>query len=303
MLWACRPVQIPWIPRDSFVDPGLAGALRACALVTNRPLRGDVARILFAQLATLLLLLFGGGRLAWAQPRPDAGVPVVSDAGAPPPRADTLADGGAPQATSPDAGAAGPVPGVDAPVINIPQSEAEKAEGQPISRIDISGNRRVAKDDIVSYLREKPGNGFKVDNLASDVRALWDSGFFDDVEVDMTREDRGVILRFLVRERPNIKSIEFDGNSEIENDKLHEAIEVKANTILSVPAVRRSVQKIKDAYAEKGYFLADVDEHRRAAARQRGHRQVQDHRAPPVTVRRITLRRQLAASPTTISAR
>ena len=57
----------------------------------------------------------------------------------------------------------------------------------------------------MSYLREKAGHPFKVDNLASDVRALWDSGFFDDIEVDMTRGDRGVILRFLVRERPNIK--------------------------------------------------------------------------------------------------
>ena len=40
---------------------------------------------------------------------------------------------------------------------------------------------------------------------------------------------------------------------------MNEVVEVKPNTILSVPAVRRSVQKIKDAYGEKGYFLADVE--------------------------------------------
>jgi outer membrane protein insertion porin family len=208
---------------------------------------------------------------------------AAGDAGAEPAVAD--ADGGSGQAPGTPGTAGTQAAG---PTINIPASEAEKAEGQPISRIDISGNRRVAKDDIVSYLREKPGNGFKVDNLASDVRALWDSGFFDDIEVDMTREDRGVILRFLVRERPNIKSIEFDGNSEIENDKLLEAIEVKANTILSVPAVRRSVQKIKDAYAEKGYFLADVDS---SVEPQRDNEvivkfKITEH--SPVTVRRIT---------------
>ena len=213
---------------------------------------------------------------AGARPRPNA-----SDAGLAPAKTDPAgdADAGAPQA--PSTQAAGPT-------INIPPSEAEKAEGQPILRIDISGNRRVAKDDIVSYLRQKPGNLFKVDNLASDVRALWDSGFFDDVEVDMTREDRGVILRFLVRERPNIKAIEFEGNSEIENDKLLEAIELKPNTILSVPAVRRSVQKIKDAYAEKGYFLADVES---TVDPQRDNEvvikfKITEH--SPVTVRRIT---------------
>jgi outer membrane protein insertion porin family len=222
-----------------------------------------------------------------ARPLGDAGAPAAPGApgGAddlmPSEPSDSVGDGGAPRPQAPPTQAAGPT-------INIPPSEAEKAEGTPILRIDISGNRRVAKEDIITYLREKPGHLFKVDNLASDVRSLWDSGFFDDVEVDMTRDDRGLILRFLVRERPNIKAVEFEGNSEIENDKLQEAIEIKANTILSVPAVRRSVQKIKDAYAEKGYFLADVDS---LVVPQRDNEvvvkfKIAEHQ--PVTVRRIT---------------
>ena len=199
---------------------------------------------------------------------PTAAPPATPTRGAEP----AEADGGPTQGT-PGTQAAGPV-------INIPQTEAEKAEGQPILRIDISGNRRVAKDDIVSYLREKPGNGFKIDNLASDVRELWDSGFFDDVEVDLTRERsrRHPAL-------PRARAAEHQGDRvrRQQRDRERQAprrrIEVKANTILSVPAVRRSVQKISDKYAEKGYFLAEVDEHGRAAARQRGDRQVQDHRA------------------------
>lgn len=247
-------------------------------------------------LIALFFLLAGLSRVAYAQgldggaganPGADAGAAArpAGDAGGAAPVA-TDGDGGAPAG---DGGAPNQLPPQAAgPTINIPQSESEKAEGQPISRIEISGNRRVAKEDIVSYLREKSGHLFKVENLASDVRALWDSGFFDDVEVDMTREDRGVILRFLVRERPNIKAIDFEGNSEIENDKLQEAIEIKANTILSVPAVRRSVQKIKDAYAEKGYFLADVES---AVEPQRDNEvivrfKITEH--SPVTVRRIT---------------
>ena len=252
-----------------------------------------VANGMFAlAILAILAILAGFPRVANAQGIADAG--TAADASAPakptPAGQPADADGGAPATPTAPTAADQRAPGTQAagPVINIPQSEAEKAEGQPISRIDISGNRRVAKDDIVSYLREKPGNGFRVDNLASDVRALWDSGFFDDVEVDMTREDRGVILRFLVRERPNIKTVEFEGNSEIENDKLQEAIEVKANTILSVPAVRRSVQKIKDAYAEKGYFLADVES---SVEPQRDNEviikfKITEH--SPVTVRRIS---------------
>ncbi len=238
----------------------------------------------------------GGGDAGRAATPPNNGPrPTAGDGGAPRPQGDAgppgppqeSADGGAGPGPA-DEDASAPPTQPAGPVINIPQTEAERAEGTPILRIDISGNRRVAKEDIVSYLREKNGHLFKSENLASDVRALWDSGFFDDIEVDMTRDDHGVILRFLVRERPNIKGVEFEGNSEIENDKLQEAIEVKANTILSVPAVRRSVQKIKDAYAEKGYFLADVES---AIEPQRDNEviikfKITEH--TPVTVRRIT---------------
>jgi outer membrane protein insertion porin family len=146
-----------------------------------------------------------------------------------------------------------------APTLRLPPSEVEKANGLNVIRIDVAGNRRVSSDDVLTYMRLRKGQPFRQETLANDVRALWDSGFFDDVEVDLARTDTGVILRFLVRERPSVKGIEFVGNEEIDNEKLLEAVEVKPNTSLSIPAVRRSIQKIKDAYGEKGYYLADVD--------------------------------------------
>ena len=239
-----------------------------------------------------LVVLGWPERVALAQPIDDAGVPGLGPVL--PSGPDPGADGGAPAtdggAPASDGGASAP-PGPAEPTgpqVRVTQTEAEKAEGTPIVKIDVSGNRRVARDDVISYIRLRPGAPFKTETLASDVRALWESGFFDDIEVDLTRGDRGVTLRFLVRERPNIKAVEFEGNDEIDNDKLQEAIEVKANTILSVPAVRRSVQKIKDAYAEKGYFLADVTS---SVEPQRDNEvivkfTIAEH--TPVTVRRIT---------------
>ena len=243
-----------------------------------------------------------------------AGQSVSPDAGAPSPAAPTTppsfksatdtydGDGGVapPPPPTRDGGAGGtPTSDASAPQVldtqaaqaqmpRLPPTEAEKAEGLPLTVIEISGNRRVAKEDIATYLRMKPGHLFKVDNLTNDVRALWDSGFFDDIEVDLTRNDKGVALRFLVRERPNIKEIIFDNNDEIDDEKLAEAVEIKPNTILSVPAVRRSVQKIKDAYSEKGYFLADVEY---TVEPQRDNEvivrfKIAEHQ--PVTVRRVT---------------
>jgi outer membrane protein insertion porin family len=211
-------------------------------------------RLLAVLAAVLIALLCRTARAAGgdAGAPPDAGQ-AASEPDAGPPSAAAAAPG-----ESPDGGAAPGAPAASEPTIRLPPSVAEQAEGLVISSVEIAGNRRVSREDVHSYLREKPGHLFTVQNLTADARSLWDSGFFEDVQVDLTTNDKGVVLRFLVRERPNIKDIVFEGNEEIESDKLHEAVEVKPNTVLSVPAVRRSVQKIKDAYAEKGYFLADV---------------------------------------------
>jgi outer membrane protein insertion porin family len=259
------------------------------------------ARLLAVLAAVLLALLcVRTARAADPHPRPaprgrplagaDAGAGTGTPGGSP-----ATTDGGAPAAadggTDPDAEASDAGPSGAAalePALRLPPTASEQAEGLPIASIEIVGNRRVSREDALSYLREKPGALFKVENLTGDVRALWDGGFFEDIQVDLSTNDRGVALRFIVRERPNIKDVSYEGNSEIENDKLNEAVEVKPNTILSLPAVRRSVQKIKDAYAEKGFFLADVD-YRLEAQRENEvvvKFKVTEHQ--PVTVRRVT---------------
>src|SRR5262252_6685905 len=190
-------------------------------------------------------------------------------AGQPRPRA-PAADAGTAAAPTTDAGVAAPTDAsAQAPptpateevtpnTLALPPTEAELAKGQPVVRIDVIGNRRVSRDDFLAYLRERVGQPFAPENLTRDVRELWESGFFDDIQVDLDRNDSGVTLRFIVRERPNIREITYQGNSEIEDEKLNDGIEAKVNTILSYPSLRRSVQKIRDLYAEKGYFLAEA---------------------------------------------
>jgi outer membrane protein insertion porin family len=213
----------------------------------------------------LLLRLLAAPRLAWAD---DAGAPVAGD---PPAEA---ADGGAPPpaASAPegDAGAPPPAATVAAPPapMELPETgpqlaptEAEKVRDQPIAKVVLAGNRRISSEDISGYLQQmRPGKLFTPEGLSKDVRELWDSGFFEDIEVDLNKKDDGVYLRILVRERPSIKVVEFSGNEKIDKDDLTEALsaEVKAGSILSYSALRRGVQKLRDKYAEEGYFLAEV---------------------------------------------
>ncbi|KYF69249.1 outer membrane protein assembly factor BamA [Sorangium cellulosum] len=170
-------------------------------------------------------------------------------------------------------------------------TEAELARGQPVVQVTVAGNRRVSTEDVLVYLGQtRVGRPFTPEGLARDVRELWDSGLFDDVEVDLTRRDDGVSLRVLVRERPSIKAIEFSGNNEISSEDLTEAlsVEVKPGTILSYAAIRRGVQKLRDKYAEEGYFLAEVSYEVKPERENQVTLKFTIKEHAPVTVRRIT---------------
>ncbi len=207
-------------------------------------------------------LFFGSSRVA-AQVGPGAASASASVSGSA--SSSASAAGSTSAGLAPSASASGSASGAGsaAPIVEklpeLPKSVAEESEGKTIRTIEVDGNARVAAERILDYLRLKAGSKFSPVELSHDVRELWGSGLFDDVEVDLTPNDDGTIdLRFLVRERPNVKNVVFEGNSAFDTEKLREEIEIKENTVLSTPAVRRSVQKIKDKYAEKGYFLATV---------------------------------------------
>jgi outer membrane protein insertion porin family len=143
----------------------------------------------------------------------------------------------------------------------IPPSESEQVRGQTVVKVDIVGLKRMSEEEAAAYISNvRVGKKFTPEGLAKDVHEMYDSGFFDDVEVDLQKVDQGVRLRFVVRERPSVKEITFTGNSAIETNDLTEAlsVEVKVGSILSHPAIRRGIQKLRDKYAEKGYFLAEV---------------------------------------------
>jgi outer membrane protein insertion porin family len=213
-----------------------------------------VPRVRALPFLLLFALIFAPRELlaqAGARPAPPAAAPPAA---APPAGSATPPAPPAP-ATIPEPEPEEP----DAPGVTIPPGEAEQAEGLTILSIDVAGNRRVTADDVRTYLKERVGSPFSAEALTDDVRELYASGFFDDIEVDLERRDEGVKLRLLVRERPSISKVVFEGNAQLEVDDLKEGVEVKEATVLSRPAIRRSIQKIRDLYAEKGYFLAEVE--------------------------------------------
>jgi outer membrane protein insertion porin family len=181
-----------------------------------------------------------------AQP-PAAAPEQAGSAGAGEPAADSGGDAQAPQpeAASPPE-AKGP---------NVPETICE---GKRISRIEIKGEGRVSADDIRSTIKLKDGQPCSDAEVTRDAQSLWDLGYFRDVKVSGDIAGEEILLTFEVQERPAVGEIAYVGNDALETSDIEQKVTLKAGGILSVPEVRTQVDKIRDLYAEKGYFLAKI---------------------------------------------
>ncbi len=92
------------------------------------------------------------------------------------------------------------------------------AEEFIIEDIRVEGLDRITPGTVFNYLPMQVGDKFDDSRSAEAVRALFRTGFFDDVRL----ERDGDVLVFRFKERPAIGSISFTGNEDIETDDLIE---------------------------------------------------------------------------------
>jgi outer membrane protein insertion porin family len=130
---------------------------------------------------------------------------------------------------------------------------AEQA-GVTVTAIEIRGNKRIELPAIVGRLTLKPGDPQTPENVRGQIKILYDTGFFEEVHVETELGAGGVTLIFLVREKPFITEIVFDGNTALSDDKLKEKITIKSQAFLDQLQAKESAEKIRLAYQGDGYF-------------------------------------------------
>jgi outer membrane protein insertion porin family len=131
-------------------------------------------------------------------------------------------------------------------------------EGRPIGSIKFRGNKKAEDDAIRVAIRSQVGEKLTSEQLRDDIRAVWKLGFFEDVQVEAIESGGKVDLVFVLREKPVIRKIYVSGAKEVGLDKINEVLDIKRDTIIDPSKVKRNVEKVRDLYVEKGYYLAEV---------------------------------------------
>jgi len=149
----------------------------------------------------------------------------------------------------------------------VPAStRAQQPQPRLVEDVDIIGNRRLRKDDIIYYIQTRPGDTFNPAQVERDLQALLSLGFFDKVGTRVTTEDAprgGVRVIFEVNELPIIRDIQFEGLKSVpESDVLktfrERRVGVSKESILDPVKVKNAERVLKELLAAKGHPNAVV---------------------------------------------
>jgi outer membrane protein insertion porin family len=132
------------------------------------------------------------------------------------------------------------------------------AKSDLIQGLAVEGSRRIEKDAILQRVHSKPGMRVSAKQVRDDILGIFQLGYFESVEAQEEDVPSGVRLVFIVKEKPIIQSIEFEGLEEFEADEIKTAISAKRYEVLDRHKLNQSVTKLSEMYEEKGYYLADV---------------------------------------------
>ena len=131
------------------------------------------------------------------------------------------------------------------------------AEEFVIEDIRVEGLQRITPGTVFNYLPMKVGDTFDDTRSAEAVRALFKTGFFEDVRLE---RDGGVLV-FIIKERPAIGSISLNGNKDIKSEDLIDSLKqigFAEGRIFNQSQLDKLEQELRRQYFSLGKYAVDV---------------------------------------------
>lgn len=123
--------------------------------------------------------------------------------------------------------------------------------------IRVEGAQRTEPGTVFGYLPVKVGETFTEDKAISATRALFASGFFKDVRLEVD----GDVLVVVVEERPAIATIDVTGAKEFDKDAVRRALRdigLAESRIFDRSVLERAEQELKRQYLSRGKYAVRV---------------------------------------------
>jgi len=126
-----------------------------------------------------------------------------------------------------------------------------------VKDIRVEGIQRTEAGTVFSYLPVKVGERFSEEKASQAIKALFATGFFKDVRLEVEND----VIVVLVDERPAISQIDFVGIKEFEKDALKKGLKevgLAESRIFDRAVLDRAEQELKRQYLAKGLYGVQI---------------------------------------------
>ncbi|MFN2412656.1 MAG: outer membrane protein assembly factor, partial [Pyrinomonadaceae bacterium] len=145
-------------------------------------------------------------------------------------------------------------------------SPTAAAAQQLIETVDIQGNRRLRDEDLLYYIKVRPGDVYDQAALERDLRELLSLNFFDKVESRVLTTEGvrgGVNVIFEVKELPIIRDLQFSGLEAVQESDVLKAfreqrVGVSKESVYDPVKARNASRVLRELLASRGYPNANI---------------------------------------------
>ena len=126
-----------------------------------------------------------------------------------------------------------------------------------VQDIRIEGIQRTEAGTVFSYLPVKVGDTLDDEKAAQSIKALFATGFFKDVRLEI--DDKVMVV--IVQERPAIAQIDYVGMKEFEKDAITKALKetgIAQGRIFDRALLEKAEQELKRQYLSRGKYAVNI---------------------------------------------
>lgn len=127
--------------------------------------------------------------------------------------------------------------------------------GATVSRIDVTGNKRMDAESVRILANVKVGDSVGTQRANEIAKKLQASGYFSKIDVRMS----GNVLKINIAEAPIINMVTVEGNDEISTDDLKKEIKTKERASYDESTIGGDVQRMLTVYQRKGFFGTKIE--------------------------------------------
>ena len=134
------------------------------------------------------------------------------------------------------------------------------AEPPILAEVRVEGNQRIDEDAILFHISQEADQPLDDDAVGSDIRSIYEMGFFSDVSAKIVYIEGRPVLVYTVRERPQVIRMRIEGMNALSrlDPRVVQAIKIHDGYILDPTAVHDTIENLKSLYKDEGYIDAQI---------------------------------------------